>query len=85
VNTRRIALRCFGGLLLLGSILPAWVAWFFIRQDYLVQWYRESYFYDFELVGVGSFSNDQLLVIAIVATLLMWVAGTTLFLLSRRR
>lgn len=84
-RSRQIFLRCFSALLLFGSILPACVALFFINQDHLSFWYTESYFYEFELVGVGSFSNSQLLVVAIVVTLLMGAAGTTLFLLSWRR
>ena len=86
-NNRQLLLRCFGWLFLLGSTLPICVILFFVRQDY---WRSDRYparfvSYDSELVGVGHFSNEQLLGIALVLTLATWGVGITFLLLSRKR
>lgn len=66
-------------------MLPARVAWFFLDQDYFHISYRESYIGDCELTGVGKFTNDQLIGITSVITLLMWAVAIVSFRLSRRR
>ncbi len=80
----RIAFRCIAGLLVFGSFWTAKLAWYFLNQDHLHIWPTEGIICEVELAGVGGFTNDQLIVVAIAMTLLMWVVAITLLLLSRR-